>query len=107
MVVSGPSGCGKGTISRELLKRNEKLIFSVSATTRKPRVGEKDGINYFFIDENKFESMVNDGEFLEYAYVHNNHYGTPRKFVLDNIEEGEIVLLEIDVQGQSGEKSLS
>ncbi|MCF6461014.1 guanylate kinase [Clostridium sp. Cult3] len=99
LVVSGPSGCGKGTISKELLRRNEKLIFSVSATTRKPRVGEKDGINYFFIDEERFQSMVSGGEFLEYAYVHNNYYGTPRKFVLDNIEKGEIVLLEIDVQG--------
>ena len=99
LVVSGPSGCGKGTISKELLRRNEKLIFSVSATTRKPRVGEKDGINYFFIDEERFQSMVSGGEFLEYAYVHNNYYGTPRKVVLDNIEKGEIVLLEIDVQG--------
>jgi guanylate kinase len=99
LVVSGPSGCGKGTICKELFKRNKELIFSVSATTRKPRNGEIDGKNYFFIDEEKFKNMVKDKEFLEYAYVHNNYYGTPKKFVLDEIKKGEAVILEIDVQG--------
>lgn len=106
LVVSGPSGCGKGTICKELLRRNDNLIFSVSATTRKPRVGEVDGKNYFFIDDKKFDEMVANGEFLEYAYVHNNRYGTPKKFVLDNIEKGKIVLLEIDVQGALQVKSV-
>ncbi len=106
LVVSGPSGCGKGTICKELLRRNDNLIFSVSATTRKPRVGEVDGKNYFFIDDKKFDGMVANGEFLEYAYVHNNRYGTPKKFVLDNIEKGKIVLLEIDVQGALQVKSV-
>ena len=78
LVVSGPSGCGKGTICKELLRRNKDLIFSVSATTRKPRIGEVDGKNYFFIDKEKFDSMVARGEFLEYANVHNNSYGTPK-----------------------------
>lgn len=99
LVVSGPSGCGKGTICKKLFKRNDELIFSVSATTRKPRVGEKDGVNYYFIDKEKFQDMVENNEFLEYAHVHNNYYGTPKRFVLDEIEKGEVVVLEIDVQG--------
>lgn len=99
LVISGPSGSGKGTVSRELLNRSKDIIFSVSATTRKPRVGEENGVNYFFMEEEKFKDMVDKNEFLEYAHVHNNYYGTPRQFVLDEIEKGEIVLLEIDVQG--------
>lgn len=99
LVVSGPSGSGKGTVSKALLNRRDDIVFSVSATTRKPRVGEEDGVNYFFLDEEKFNDMVKNGEFLEYAFVHNNYYGTPKKFVLDEIAKGEIVLLEIDVQG--------
>ncbi len=98
-VISGPAGTGKGTLCKEILNRNKEIVFSVSTTTRKPRVGEVDGVNYFFIDNEKFESMVNNKEFLEYAYVHTNYYGTPKKFVMDKIKEGEIVLLEIDVQG--------
>jgi guanylate kinase len=99
LIISGPSGSGKGTVCKELLKENEDLIFSISATTRVPRVGEVDGVNYFFIDKNKFDNMVDNEEFLEYANVHNNYYGTPKAFVLDEIEKGNIVILEIDVQG--------
>mgnify|MGYP001171380238 CR=1 FL=1 len=99
LVISGPSGSGKGTVCKKLLEENKNLIFSISSTTRKPRVGEVDGVNYFFIDKNKFNKMVDNGEFLEYANVHNNYYGTPKKFVLDEIEKGNIVILEIDVQG--------
>lgn len=99
LVISGPSGCGKGTICKKILERNEKLVFSVSATTRAPRRGEIDGVNYFFIDEEKFSKMVENDEFLEYANVHGNLYGTPKNFVLEQIERGEIVILEIDVQG--------
>ena len=99
LVISGPSAAGKGTICRKLLARNEDLIFSVSATTRKPRVGEKEGINYFFIDSLKFNNMIEHKEFLEYARVHNNYYGTPRDFVLDNVNKGKTVILEIDVKG--------
>jgi len=99
LVISGPSGSGKGTVSQALLKRNRNIVFSISATTRKRRLGEKDGVNYFFVDEEKFQQMVENNEFLEHALVHNNYYGTPREFVLEEIEKGEIVLLEIDVQG--------
>ena len=99
LVVSGPSGCGKGTICKELLKRNEGMNVSVSVTTRKPRKGEAEGLNYFFVSEEKFESMVNSEEVLEYAHVHGSYYGTPKKFVFDKLERGEDILLEIDVQG--------
>ncbi|WP_077367337.1 guanylate kinase [Anaerosalibacter sp. Marseille-P3206] len=99
LVVSGPSGCGKGTIYKELLKRNGKINISISATTREAREGEIDGVDYFFINEEKFESMIKNNEFLEYAHVHTNYYGTPKSFVFDKIEKGNDVLLEIDVQG--------
>ncbi|NLY67791.1 MAG: guanylate kinase [Tissierellia bacterium] len=99
LVISGPSGSGKGTVCKKLLERNKDLVFSVSATTRKPRKGEIDGVNYFFVDDEKFNEMISNNEFLEYANVHGNWYGTPIKFVTDEIEKGEIVILEIDVQG--------
>ncbi len=99
LVVSGPSGCGKGTICKELLRRNEGINVSVSATTRKPRKGEVEGVNYFFVSENKFKSMIKNEEVLEYAHVHGSYYGTPKKFVFDKLESGEDILLEIDVQG--------
>lgn len=99
LVISGPSGCGKGTVSQELLKRNQNIIFSISATTRKPRPNEINGVNYFFLEEEEFQQKVANNEFLEYAFVHNNYYGTPKDFVINEIEKGEIVLLEIDVQG--------
>lgn len=99
MIVSGPAGTGKGTVCKELLNRNDNIKFSVSATTRKPRVGEEEGVNYHFIDEAKFKDMIHEKEFLEHAFVHTNYYGTPKQYVLDQIAKGEIVLLEIDVQG--------
>lgn len=99
IVVSGPSGCGKGTICNELLKRNNNVNISISTTTRKPRVGEIDGQSYFFVSEEKFKEMIENDEFIEYAHVHSNFYGTPKKFVLDKLGKGEDVLLEIDVQG--------
>ena len=99
MVLSGPSGSGKGTVSKALMERNDDIVFSVSATTRPPRPCEIDGENYFFYNTEKFNKMKENGEFLEYAFVHTNYYGTPKKFVMEQIEKGEIVLLEIDVQG--------
>ncbi len=99
LIISGPAGTGKGTACKELLKRNDDIIYSISATTRKPRVGEEDGVNYFFTDNENFENMVGNNKFLEYAHVHTNYYGTPKDFVIDQVEKGEIVLLEIDVQG--------
>ncbi|WP_313756621.1 guanylate kinase [Tissierella sp.] len=99
LIISGPAGTGKGTVCKEVLERNEDILYSISATTRKPRVGEVDGTNYFFIDREEFNRKIENGEFLEYAYVHTNYYGTPRDFVVDKIDNGETVLLEIDVQG--------
>ncbi|MBC7088257.1 MAG: guanylate kinase [Tissierellales bacterium] len=99
LVLSGPSGSGKGTVSKALMEKRKDIIFSVSVTTRKPRIGEENGKNYYFVSENEFDTMVKADEFLEYALVHNNYYGTPRDFVYEQIDKGEIVLLEIDVQG--------
>jgi len=99
IIVSGPSGAGKGTICKELLNKNKDINLSISATTRKPRTGEVDGKNYFFINNDVFESMIKNNEFLEYAYVYGNYYGTPRKYVIDKLNEGNDILLEIDIQG--------
>lgn len=99
LVLSGPSGSGKGTVSQALMEKNDKISFSTSVTTRTPRPNEVNGENYFFTTIEEFENMVEQDELLEYAFVHTNYYGTPKKFVFDEIEKGEIVLLEIDVQG--------
>jgi len=100
IVISGPSAVGKGTICKELFKRNiENLELSVSATTRKPRPNEINGVNYHFIDEETFRKMVDHGEFLEYAQVYDNYYGTPKKYVIEKINQGKDVILEIDIQG--------
>lgn len=99
LVLSGPSGSGKGTVSEALMKNNGDIIFSTSVTTRTPRPGEVNGENYFFVTREEFEKMVENDELLEHAFVHTNYYGTPKQFVFDEIEKGEIVLLEIDVQG--------
>ncbi|MFA5524837.1 MAG: guanylate kinase [Tissierellales bacterium] len=99
IVISGPSGVGKGTVCKSLLNDNDKISLSVSATTREARKGEIDKISYFFINKEEFEYMVEKKEFLEHAYVHGNYYGTPRKYVLEKIEKGQDVLLEIDIQG--------
>jgi guanylate kinase len=100
IVISGPSGAGKGSICRELLRTSrDNLELSVSATTRKPREGEIEGVNYFFKDKEEFIRMAENGEFIEYAKVHDNYYGTPKKYVMDKLEEGKSVILEIDVQG--------
>ena len=99
LLLSGPSGSGKGTVSQAIMKENKEIIFSTSVTTRTPRPGEVNGENYFFVSKTKFEQMVEKDELLEHAFVHTNYYGTPKQFVFDQIEKGEIVLLEIDVQG--------
>ena len=100
IVISGPSGAGKGTLCRELLRSySDNLELSVSATTRKPREGEIEGVNYFFKSIDEFVKMAESGEFIEYAKVHDNYYGTPQKYVMDKLEEGKNVILEIDVQG--------
>jgi guanylate kinase len=99
IVISGPSGAGKGTICRELLKNNPQIRISISATTRKPRAGEEDGVNYHFITEDKFRHMIDEHEFLEYAVVYDNYYGTPERYVMNNLQNGNDVLLEIDIVG--------
>lgn len=98
-IISSPSGGGKGTLIREVLKTVPRVGYSVSFTTREMRVGEEDGIDYFYIDESEFEEKIEAGNFLEYARVHGNFYGTSRSFVEDEISKGNDVILEIDVQG--------
>ena len=101
IVVSGPSGVGKGTVC-EILKKNKdelNLSVSVSATTRAPRDDEKEGVNYFFKTEDEFQEMIDNGCFLEWATYNKHNYGTPEKAVVQKLESGVNVLLEIDVQG--------
>ena len=98
IVVSGPSGVGKGTVLAEILK-DENIFYSVSATTRNPREGEVDGVNYHFLTKEKFEELIADNGMLEYAKYCDNYYGTPRKAVEDKLAEGKDVILEIEVQG--------
>lgn len=97
-VISAPSGCGKGTILGEVFK-NRAVYYSVSCTTRKPREGERDGVNYFFIDQTRFDEMIKNNEFLEYASFVNNSYGTPKSPVEENLAKGIDVILEIETQG--------
>ncbi len=101
LVVSGPSGVGKGTVISELMKKRDDVCFSVSATTRAPRPGEVDGVSYFFVSHDQFDHMIENGELLEYAQYVNNCYGTPRKYVEDKLEAGMNVVLDIEVQGAS------
>ena len=99
LVVSGPSGTGKGTLCERLLRSDPTIMFGVSATTRKPREGEIDGVHYHFIDEERFDKMLAEKAFLEYATVHGHRYGTPKDQVERAIEEGRNILLDIDPQG--------
>ena len=99
LVVSGPSGAGKGTICKALLNKNDKIKLSVSATTRKPRNGEAHGVNYFFIEKEEFTKMVENGEFLEHAQIYDNFYGTPKAAIIECLEKGQDVILEIEMQG--------
>lgn len=99
IVISGPSGAGKGTICQEILKANPELKYSISTTTRLARPGEINGVNYFFVEKNEFEKMVENDDLLEWAEVYNNYYGTPKNFVKENLEKGLDVILEIDMQG--------
>ena len=99
IVLSGPSGVGKSTVIAELMGQRDNIYFSVSSTTRKPRVGEQDGVNYNFVDRAEFERMIADNELLEYAEYVNNYYGTSLKAIRDQLDAGHDVLLDIEVQG--------
>jgi len=99
LLISGPSGAGKSTVYQELMRREPRLGFSVSTTTRPPRTGEEDGVHYHFVDQAAFAQQVDEGAFLEWAEVHEQRYGTRRADVEAMEAEGRIPLLDIDVQG--------
>ncbi|SEP55829.1 guanylate kinase [Piscibacillus halophilus] len=98
-ILSGPSGVGKGTVRKRLFEEDSHLQYSISVTTRNPREGEQDGIDYFFKSREQFEEMIEQDELIEYAEYVGNYYGTPKKYVEDTLKEGKDVFLEIEVQG--------
>ena len=100
IVLSGPSGVGKGTVRAAIFSKGEqKFVYSISATTRQPRTGETDGVDYFFKTREEFEQMIQNKQLLEYAEYVGNYYGTPLEYVENTLEQGKDVFLEIDVQG--------
>jgi len=99
LVLSGPSGVGKGTVCKALRGRLSNIVYSVSATTRTPRAGEEEGVNYFFKSREEFTRMIENDELLEWAEYVGNYYGTPRRFVEETLASGKDVILEIEVQG--------
>ncbi len=99
IVLSGPSGAGKSTVVAKAMKQRSDMCFSTSVTTRQPRPNEEDGKDYFFIDQDRFDEMVRQGDLLEHAVYVSNSYGTPRKYVEEKISEGMNVILDIEVQG--------
>lgn len=105
-VISSPSGCGKGTLIAKLLGNNSNIWVSVSATTRKPRAGEVDGVNYYFLDKSDFKHMIKNDELVEWAEYSGNYYGTPKKYIDKHLNKGENVILEIEVQGAKNIKKM-
>ena len=99
LILSGPSGCGKSTLLKEVYKDITDYYFSISTTTRAPRIGEKNGVDYFFVTKEEFEKDIENGDFLEYAKVHDNYYGTSLKPIKKALDEGKLVIFDIDVQG--------
>lgn len=99
IVISGASGTGKGTVCKKLLENMPQMYYSISATTRQPRQGETDGVEYFFLTTEDFKKKIAEGKFLEYAEVYGNFYGTPLYKIEEHLNRGENVLLEIDTQG--------
>ena len=106
-VITGPSGAGKGTVLAKLFEQKENLRYSVSATTRDPRPGEVDGVHYYFITNDEFEQKIKDGEMLEYVGYVGHYYGTPRRAVEKNLEDGYDVVLEIEVTGGKNIKKMA
>lgn len=106
IIISGTTCAGKGTIIQELLKRNENLTLSISYTSRAMRDGDKEGINYYFISAEEFEKKIDNNEILEYALVHGNYYGTPKKELEDLLATGKDVILEIEVEGAQNIKRM-
>lgn len=106
LVLSGPSGSGKGTVVNEILARSDNYSLSVSNTTREPRPGEIDGVHYNFVSVEEFERLIADNEMLEYTYYCDNYYGTPLKNVVSQLEEGINVILEIEVEGGTNIKKI-
>lgn len=104
-VVCGPSGVGKGTILKLVKERDEKLRFSVSATTRKPREGEIEGLNYFYISVEEFKEMIKNDELIEWVEYCGNYYGTPQKYIEDSIKDGYNIILELEVEGAANIKN--
>ena len=99
LVISGPSGCGKSSLLKEVYKEINNYYFSISTTTRAPRDGEVDGVDYFFVSHEEFEKDIQDGQFLEHANVHGNYYGTSLKPIVSSLNDGKLVIFDIDVQG--------
>ena len=99
LIISGPSGCGKSTLLKEVYKDIDDYYFSISTTTRTPRIGEVNGVDYFFVTKEEFEKDINNGDFLEYAKVHDNYYGTSLKPINKALDESKLVIFDIDVQG--------
>lgn len=99
LILSGPSGCGKSSLVNEVLKNNNDIYFSISTTTRSPREGEREGIDYFYISKEQFQEEIDEGLFLEWAEVHGNYYGTSIKPIEEALQEGKLVIFDIDVQG--------
>ena len=98
-VISGSSGVGKGTVLKGFLNRNPDFLLSISCTTRTPRPGEVDGVNYFFLSEDEFEECIKQDKFLEYAEFAGNYYGTKKRYIKQCLEEGKNIILEIDTKG--------
>jgi len=99
LILSGPSGCGKSSLLKELYKQIDDYYFSISTTTRDPRSGEQNGVDYHFVSKEEFEDGIDNGDFLEYALVHHNFYGTSLKAINKALEQGKLVIFDIDVQG--------
>ena len=99
IIISSPSGAGKSTLCDMIIKNDSNIKLSISATTRQKRPKEIDGQDYFFIDQNQYKTLIDDDQFLEHAKIFNNHYGTPKKYVKEQLDQGRDVLFDIDWQG--------